>query len=43
MSSDVYDAILDADPPMSYSEILAKMPASHVAVVFGEEDNRFSP
>jgi hypothetical protein len=43
MSNQLFDAILYADQPSSYRDILSKMPSSHVVVVFGEEDNRFSP
>lgn len=39
-SSAIYDA---ADAPRSYRELLAAVPEDQVAVVFGEEDNRFTP
>lgn len=43
MSNDLFDAIVDVARPRSYRDILSKMPSSHVVVVFGEEDNRFTP
>lgn len=43
VSNDLYDAVLRADAPKHYNELLRQMPADQVAVVFGEEDNRFSP
>jgi hypothetical protein len=43
MSNDIFDAVLGGGPRKSYSDILATMPESHIVVVFGEEDNRFTP
>lgn len=43
VSSAIYDAAIDADAPRSYRELLAAVPEDQVAVVFGEEDNRFTP
>ncbi|MBX3201269.1 MAG: hypothetical protein KF894_24240 [Labilithrix sp.] len=39
----VYGAALGSDWPSSYGEIVAAMPAVQVAVVYGEEDNTFTP
>lgn len=43
MSYLVYKAALLADTPVSYTRLIGKMPASHVVVVWGEEDNEFQP
>lgn len=43
VSNDIYDAVVHADMPMNYNKLLSEMPPSHVVVVFGEEDNRFTP
>lgn len=39
----VYGAAVGSDWPTSYGEIVGAMPAIHVAVVYGEEDNAFTP
>ncbi len=43
ISSSVLAAAVAADTPKHYNELLSKMPEANVAVVFGEEDNRFTP
>lgn len=43
VSLKLYDAAIDASSPRSYASLLDEMPDSHIAVVFGEEDNTFSP
>lgn len=40
MPSNLYDAVVSADTPKSYSKILDEMPSEQMVVVFGEEDNR---
>lgn len=43
-TSDVLiDAVLHSDTPRSYSDLLRGMPDRQIPVVFGEEDNHFSP
>jgi len=42
-SSSVLAAAIGADTPTHFNELLSKMPKANVAVVFGEEDNRFTP
>lgn len=43
VSASLLAAAVGADTPKSYNELLRKMPESNIAVVFGEEDNRFTP
>lgn len=43
VSSALFDAILQADAPKSYGEILRAMPDGQIPVVSGEEDNRYTP
>ncbi len=43
ISSAILDAALSPDAPKDYNTLLSKMPESNIAVVFGEEDNRFKP
>lgn len=43
MSNDLFDAVVQADAPRHYNDLLRGMPANHIVVVFGEEDNRFTP
>lgn len=43
ISSGVFRAALMSDTPKDYNELLREMPESNVAVVFGEEDNQFTP
>jgi len=43
MSNTVFDAAVTPDRPKTYDDLMATMPASHIVVVFGEDDNRFQP
>ena len=43
MSGILLRAMVDADHPKNFNELLAGMPEIHLVVVFGEEDNRFHP
>ncbi len=43
VSSSVLAAAIGVDAPKNYNELLSTMPEANIAVVFGEEDNRFSP
>lgn len=43
MSNDLFDAAVQADTPRHYDDLLRGMPSNHIVVVFGEEDNRFTP
>ena len=43
MSATLFSAVVKADQPKHYNELLETMPASHIVVVFGEDDNRFAP
>ncbi|MBX3209882.1 MAG: hypothetical protein KF764_32935 [Labilithrix sp.] len=43
VAGEVYGAALGSDWPKSYDAIVGAMPASHVAIVYGEEDNTFVP
>jgi hypothetical protein len=39
----MFSAAIAPEGPLSYKEIVARMPERHVVVVYGEEDNTFSP
>jgi hypothetical protein len=43
VSTEVYKAAIGADAPVSYGRMIGAMPAEHVVVVYGEEDNTFFP
>lgn len=43
MSNVIFNAVLRADTPKHYNDLLAKMPQEHIVVAFGEEDNHFEP
>ena len=43
MSNALYDGVVGNAQPKSYNQLLSNMPAEHIVVVFGEEDNRFTP
>lgn len=43
MSSTLFAAAVTPEKPQSYRQLMETMPASHIVVVFGEEDNRFAP
>ena len=43
VSNEVYMAAIGSDLPTSYSDLVSAMPPSQVAVVYGEEDNTFTP
>ena len=43
MSSTLFAAAVTPAQPKSYRQLMETMPASHIVVVFGEEDNRFTP
>jgi len=43
VSAGLLAAAVKADTPKHYNELLSTMPEANVAVVFGEEDNRFTP
>jgi hypothetical protein len=43
VSYEVYKAVLGADTPVSYSQMLRALPENHAVVVYGEEDNTFEP
>jgi hypothetical protein len=43
MSNKIFAAAVGADKPQHYNQLLDGMPESHIVVVFGEDDNQFSP
>ena len=43
MSATLFGAVVKSDQPKHYNQLLESMPASHIVVVFGEDDNRFAP
>jgi len=43
MSSTLFAAAAKPDQPKHFNELMATMPASHIVVVFGEDDNTFQP
>ena len=43
VSNEILLATLNASIPLDYSSLLARMPESHAAAVYGEEDNAFDP
>lgn len=43
VSNALVGAMIDADQPKSYGALLDAMPEAQIVVVFGEEDNRFTP
>ena len=43
MSSVLFAAAAKPGQPKHFNELLESMPASHIVVVFGEEDNAFEP
>ena len=43
ISNTLFSAALRADTPRHYRDLITTMPESHVVVVWGEEDNGFTP
>lgn len=42
-SNSLFGALLHVDSPQRWSDILGRLPEGQIAVVFGEEDNRYTP